>query len=419
MRCIIAYILTVFSAFAAFGQVPTDSVKVYFNISNGTFDTSLGGNDASMKDFVDKVRAASADGSLDSIVVRGYASPDGPFSLNRQLSDERCRSVEDYIVEHTGISRSMVIAKPEGVAWDELRRMVADTPDVPSRDKILDIIDNTPIWIKSPEGKIVGGRKKQLMDLDGGRTYKWMFDNLFPLMRNAVAVTLCFKEKPGPEPQVVTDDVAERTVENTDSADVTVSGTSVANENIIPDKAVGVEYEYHPHHFALKNNFLYDAVLLPNLEVEWLFNDKWSVAVEGDVAWWKPKETRVYRLAVVSPEVRYHINPRALWHGMYVGLFVGGGLYQLENGGDGYHGEGGMGGVSFGYMWPIGRHLSLEAGIGAGYMFTRYKVYESRDGHKLYMRTKTLNYFGPLKLKLSIAWRFDIMTKTVKVNSTL
>ncbi|MDE6008228.1 MAG: DUF3575 domain-containing protein, partial [Muribaculaceae bacterium] len=58
-------------------------------------------------------------------------------------------------------------------------------------------------------------------------------------------------------------------------------------------------------------------------------------------------------------------------------------------------------------------------GVGAGYMHTRYKVYRSVDDHKLYMSTKSLNYFGPLKLKFSIAWRFDIMTKTIKVNSTL
>lgn len=171
--------------------------------------------------------------------------------------------------------------------------------------------------------------------------------------------------------------------------------------------------------FALKSNLLYDVILMPNLELEWLINNRWSVGVEGDVAWWKPSFTHVYRLAVFSSEVRYHISPRAPWHGMYVGLFGGGGYYQLENGGDGYHGEGGMGGLSFGYMWPIGRHFSCEAGIGAGYMYTRYRVYQNRDGHKLYIRTKSLNYFGPLELKFSIAWRFDIMTKTAKVNSTL
>ena len=166
-----------------------------------------------------------------------------------------------------------------------------------------------------------------------------------------------------------------------------------------------------PLHFALKTNMLLDAALMPNIELQWLVNDKWSAALEADVAWWKPDYKKVYRIALISPEVRYHFRQRAQWHGMYVGAFAGGGLYQLEWKHDGYKGEGFMAGLSFGYMWPIRHNLSLEAGIGAGYMHTRYKVYDSLDGHKLYMRTKSLNYFGPLKLRLSLAWRFDIMAK--------
>lgn len=171
--------------------------------------------------------------------------------------------------------------------------------------------------------------------------------------------------------------------------------------------------------FALKTNMLYDAVLLPSLEFEWLVSNNWSVGVEGNVAWWKPSFDHVYRLALITPEVRYHIRPRAPWHGMYVGVFGGGGLYELENGGKGYQGEGGMGGCTFGYMWPISRYFFLEAALGVGYMHTEHKIYEPRDGHKLYMRTESLNYFGPLKLKFSIGWRFGAVTKKQKVNSTL
>lgn len=172
--------------------------------------------------------------------------------------------------------------------------------------------------------------------------------------------------------------------------------------------------------FALKNNILYDAILMPNLELEWLFSKDWSASIEGDVAWWKPSFDHVYRLAIISPEVRYHFRQRAPWHGMYAGVFLGGGLYQLEKGGPtGHRGEGGMAGLSFGYMWPVGRHFLLEGGIGVGYMYTRYKDYENRGGHKVYLRTKSLNYFGPLKLKFSIAWRFDLTTKKVNDNSTL
>lgn len=408
---LLAFSLAVIVAFASFGINPADSVKVLFRVGQSQYDPALGENRQKMDGFLDKVRGAMADGNMDRIVVRGYASPDGLNSFNDRLAHDRCVSIADYIVANTGLNRNLVEEKSEGIAWGELRRMVAETPGVPSRDKILDILDNTPLWIFGKDGKITGGRKKQLMELQGGRPYNWMLVNLFPQLRNALGVMLCIKEEPQPVAPATDEKKNEPTpVVVPDSTETTPAPVEVENAE---------EIEERRHHFALKTNLLYDAALMPNLEFEWLINHNWSVGIEGDVAWWKPKETKVYRLAIISPEIRYHIKPRAPWQGMYAGVFAGGGLYQLQHGIKGYRGEGGMGGVSFGYTWLIGKHFFFEAGIGVGYLYTRYKVYEYMDSHRVYMRTKTLNYFGPLKLKLSIAWRFDIVNKTIKVKSPL
>lgn len=173
------------------------------------------------------------------------------------------------------------------------------------------------------------------------------------------------------------------------------------------------------HRLAVKTNLLYDAVLLPDVEVEWRFNDHWSVALEGDLAWWgKYKNDKSYRLAMISPEVKYWIRPRAPWNGFYVGLFGGCGLYDLErHNRNGYRGEGVMGGLSVGYMWPLNRCLSLEAAIGGGYLYTRYKEYKPLDGHHVYQRTKIINYFGPLKVKLSLVWRLWDLNKSGRLNN--
>lgn len=408
------FIFAIMVAFAAFGTNRADSVKIYFRVGEHQFDPALGHNRAVMDGFVKNVRDAVAAGDIERIVVRGYASPDGIFRDNERLARNRCAAIADYIVIHAGVSRDFIEQMPEGIGWGELRCLVEENPDVPSREEVLHIIDNTPVWVFNSAGKVVGGRKKHLMDLHGGRPYNWMLVNLFPYVRNGVGIILYLK-KNEVEPADKPDDVSDLPEIPDTLTEVVVSSSDTSAVTYTVDPIV--EYEYR-HHFALKNNILYDAALMPNLEFEWLINDNWSISLDGDVAWWKPRENKVYRLALISPEVRYHINPRGQWHGMYVGAFVGGGLYQLENGGDGYRGEGGMGGLSFGYMWPIGKHFFMEAALGAGYMYTKYKVYEPRDGHRLYMRTETLNYLGPLKLKFSIAWKFDI-TKITKVNSAL
>lgn len=422
MKIVLAYILAVFTVFTAFGRNSSDSVKVYFRINHRQFDSSLGDNRALMDGFVDKVREAVAANDIERLVVRAYASPDGYQATNVQLARYRCEAITNYIVDHTGISRSLVQAVPEGIAWAELRRLVAENTAVPSREKVLDILDNTPVWIFDAHKRIVDGRKKQLMELAGGVPYRWMLNNLFPELRNAVAVSIYFKSTneiaSADTVAVVTDSLEAYS----DSSDLVEQSDSSIAAPCVPPPFFAVDNvtsAYHPR-VALKTNILYYAALMPNLEFEWLVNDRWSVALEGDVAWWKnDSRHKYYQLAVVSPEVRRWIHPREPWHGMYVGLFAGGGLYDLENKGNGYKGEGGMAGLSFGYMWPIGRNFSLEAGVGAGYMYTRYKEYEPHDGHYIYLRTRSMHYFGPLKLKFSIAWRFGNTNKSKQINSRL
>lgn len=534
MKKFIAYVLFFLSVVAVDAQDRADSTKIYFEIGHRQFNPRLGDNGRSMDHFVNSVRKAQSEDDVDHILIRAFASPDGQNAANERLTRYRCEEVTNYIVKATGIEPGVVKAVPEGIAWEELRNLVDRTPEVPNRETVLDILDNTPVWVYDDQGKIIDSRKKQLMQLAGGAPYRWMFTNLFPQLRNAVAVSLFLKSdiraardaavaaaraaadaavaasnaaraaaEASQAASEATSDIAEaikaaqeaaekaaraaeeakaaadraqiaagqavkaseeaaatdevpvarsKAREAEDARMVAESAKAAAEASLSAAQAAQAAAEaialaqqpknseaskasenselsehsefsenHIPRHlFALKTNIIYDALLMPNLEFEWLFNDRWSVALEADVAWWSnDSRHKYYQLFMVSPEVRRWFRTRGPWHGMYVGVFAGGGKYDLENGDKGYHGEGGMAGVSFGYMWPITRCLSLEAAVGAGYLYTRYKEYIPYDGHYLYQRTKSLNYFGPLKLKFSIAWRFNDINKPTKVNPAI
>lgn len=162
---------------------------------------------------------------------------------------------------------------------------------------------------------------------------------------------------------------------------------------------------YEPTPWYVKTNLLYDAALMPSLEVEYRFNDRWSAAVEGNIAWWHNNgKHKYYQLATIFPELRYWIKPQCSRRGHYLGLFGGGGWYDLENGGKGYKGEGGLIGVSYGYMFPVGKYFAFEAGVGVGFMTTEYEEYLPIDGHYVYQQTNRFNYFGPVKLKFAFVW---------------
>lgn len=186
--------------------------------------------------------------------------------------------------------------------------------------------------------------------------------------------------------------------------------SNTVGQDVESEKAA--ERVYQPTSWYMKSNLLYDIALMPSLEFEYRFNERWSANLEGTMAWWhNDGKHKYYQLATISPEGRYWFKPQGERRGHYVGVFVGGGWYDLENGGKGYKGEGFMTGVTYGYMFPVGKYFAFEAGIGLGYLRTWYEEYLPIDGHYVYQQTNRLNYFGPLKLKFALVWNIGRWTE--------
>lgn len=158
---------------------------------------------------------------------------------------------------------------------------------------------------------------------------------------------------------------------------------------------------------SLKSNLLYDALLMPSLEVEYHFSDTWSASIEGSMAWWhKDSKHRYYQLATILPEVRYRIPAKRDGHYHVIGVFGGFTWYDLENGKTGYQGEAWQIGAGYSYLLPINNFWAFEFGAGIGYLNTKNEEYIPSDGHYAYMQTNRTGYVGPLKLKCAIV--FDL-----------
>lgn len=164
-----------------------------------------------------------------------------------------------------------------------------------------------------------------------------------------------------------------------------------------------------PFHLPLifKSNLIYDAILAPSLEIEYVIKGHWSAAVETSIAWWHNDHKHwFYQIATLIPEVRYRINARKPGHYHTVGLFGGAGWYDLEYKKTGYQGELWMAGASYSYTIPINRLLGLEFGAGLGFMSAKHEEYLPMDGHYVYQQTSRTSFFGPLRLKCALL--FDV-----------
>lgn len=404
-----------------------DTLFVYFRRGYSVLDLSFRDNRQTLDAFVGQLKALRADTARYAVTlfVEGNASPDGTVDANVRLTENRVKNVLAHIRRQAAFPDTLIRIRAEGIDWDGLAERVASDHSVPGRDKALEILHRTPVWVFDAQGRIVDSRKKQLMDLEGGSTYRYLSEHYFPGLRNTM-LQLIYAVASDAPPTAETDEprdsvqaseqdmVQEQRMEPSAEPkpeEVPVRADSMPREKtqgaVISDSGEDRPADREPlYRLALKTNLLYDAILMPSLEIEYRINDRWSVNLEGEVAWWsrKPRH-KYYQIATISPEGRYWFKTKKPWHGHYVGVFVGGSWYDLENGGRGYKGEFYMTGLSYGYMFPIGRVLSLEAGIGIGFLHTSYKEYLPLDGHYVYQQTSRTNYFGPVKLKLALAWR--------------
>ena len=115
---------------------------------------------------------------ITGITISAYASPEGPYELNMTLSKNRAKALLDYIQKNYSLPKNIKVSSEGfGEDWDYLVELIRRDPKVESRDQVLRIINTVNIF---------DGREKQLMDLDGGRPYRYLLNNLYPLLRRSV-----------------------------------------------------------------------------------------------------------------------------------------------------------------------------------------------------------------------------------------
>lgn len=187
---------------------------------------------------------------------------------------------------------------------------------------------------------------------------------------------------------------------------------------------VVVDSGYKDRHplFALKTNLLFDAALMPNIEIEVPIGRRWSINGEYMFPWWLFEGDK-YSLQILMGglEGRYWLGSRAnregrdVLTGHFLGLYAGGGKYDLQWKENGYQGEFFIAaGISYGYARKIARNLRLEFNIGIGVLRTDYRHYHARDNYQtlLWQENGKYTWFGPTKAKISLVW---LLSRKVKV----
>ncbi|MFR9524242.1 MAG: DUF3575 domain-containing protein [Rikenellaceae bacterium] len=399
-RVTLVVLMVVFCAQAMYAQQVEDSLEIYFRQDVSMVEEDTGDNKKSL-DRLSKLFDKITTDSLTSIVrieINSWTSPEPGKAYNDALSRRRSDAIRDYILARWSVPDSILVAKGNGVAWDKLRAMVAES-DMQYRDQVLDVIDNVPIetWRRvKPTDRwmtLVDSRQKRLMDLQGGKPYRYMYNTMFPALRYGSQVSVFYSH----QESLSQNRVVEKLLPLPEIELPQIVTYQESREPIL----------------ALKTNLLYDVVTVVNVEAEVPIGEKYSIAAEWIFPWWVSKDNgTALQLLSGSVEGKYWFGDRTnvpKLTGWFGGVYVGGGLYDFQWKDNGYQGEFYIAaGLSAGYAHTINRSetLRLEYSLGMGYLNTDYRYYEGRQNNEylVWQHDGRYRWIGPTKAKVSLVW---------------
>lgn len=157
---------------------------------------------------------------------------------------------------------------------------------------------------------------------------------------------------------------------------------------------------------GIKTNLLYDALLSPNLGVEFAIKPHWSIDLSGNYNGWKLSHNRQWKHWLVQPEARYWLKD-APFKGHFLAANLFGGEFNTTLGKGDARRQGWVAGlgVGYGYTWRWGTHWGLEAELTVGYARYGYDKYPCTVcGRKI--ATRNRNYVGPTKAAINLVYYF-------------
>lgn len=371
------------------GNIDTDLVPIIFKrdktdlvLPNARLDSLAG--------LIERI-LADKDVRLSHVWIGGSASPEGPEAHNVRLGKTRAKRLYDYLKAHTSLPDSLIHVDNLAEDWHTPLRLIRQR-EFPHKDRVLGI------WNRQTDSR---KRKREIMAIDNGVTWKYLIDEVFRPARNARMTIVC----------VAGDSIVKRLfVERPAQIAMDLPPVAVPAHFTLPVPVVQPA-AYRDRFVAVKTNLAALGLLVANLGVEFSFGRGFSLDFP---VYYSPYDiTPDFRVRVlgIQPELRYWLRRDRPGAGHFFGLhgtvagfdvsFPGTDRYQ-----DPEHALWGVG-ISYGYALNFGRkkHWGLEFNIGAGYMNYRFDTFENVPNGSL-LRREADSYWGLSRVGISLTYRF-------------
>ena len=384
----------------------------------------------------------SDDYTLESIHIRGTASPEGPYKWNRTLSQLRRRALLNLIRQSTdhSIDSCLTIKEiPEDYLY--LVTLMKERGDK-DYERVAEVVDK---YIDTNQQKL----KWELMAMDGKRLWNRLLKEYFPEVRTA-RVVLVFRKRQAAEPEVT----PKETEEAVPTEPVAPDTVATQPDTIVPEDLI-VKLPRREV-LSVKTNLLFDFAYvpgydrfcpIPNIAIEYYpLHGHFTYGASLDFPWWQHyKKYKYFQIRNYQVEARYYLKDGsvektgygngAAFTGWYAQAYAHLGLFGIcFDKKRGWEGEGVGGGIGVGYVLPLTKtgHWRLEFGAQVGVFWTKYDPYQyesvlyperhdnlyyykwDKFGNLFKRRQHHFTWFGPTRIGITLTYDLLYHRRTEK-----
>lgn len=123
-----------------------------FRVNRTEIDPSYRQNPVELKRILASIDTVKNDRdfTVTEITIKGYASPEGSYAVNKRLAEGRTEALKKYIVDRYGFDKSVIRVESEPENWQGLVEYVSAS-SLSDKEQILDFIENGPSDIDQKE----------------------------------------------------------------------------------------------------------------------------------------------------------------------------------------------------------------------------------------------------------------------------
>jgi Protein of unknown function (DUF3575). len=365
---------------------------------------------------------------LSSVIIRGAASPEGPYENNRRLGIARSQSLLDFFQEHLIHQEGKASVEPSSVTEDYgyLCRLMKEAGD---RDysKVQKIFDDC--------GGNEPACKAMLQKADGGKLWRRLLKEYFPSLRAARFMLVFSLPK---------DPVLKARYENVSAVDSEIPFRLEAPFAAITAPITIKQPTFERRHLiALRTNLVNDLWYQPkfgfapmwNIQAEYYpLTGHWTANFSFTSPYYhKWNEYKFFQIRDYRLSARRYFKGNGEFLGWFANAYLEAAKYGIGfSKTEGWEGEGAGAGLGFGYVMPLNRKgdLRLEFIAELGAFGTVYDPYVygnplsgTEDGKYYYdylgnasdfkERNHWFTWFGPTMVGVQLT--YDIIYRHKKV----